>query len=711
MQPFDLSRMSAEDIYRESEKYNAKIDLQMVRQLITAYTLSSAQLKPKYLNMLKMMFDRITHIALKTDKPFLKIPEKSVGSLQIGKFMQGGETFTECLLEPDQLIQTVIVGSPNRGKTKLMFGICKQIDLLNQRRSPEKRIGILCFDNKRQDFRNLDIPMVALRIPHDISINILEPPPECDTRRWFSEISQLLMSIWGIYFASRNFLLSVINDLYESKSKIPTLLEVYEAIKDKQETQKRFSPRRLDIQDVNLDRLQNALMEFGASFATKRKSFPFWEFIKNRIHLVIESDLSNDSYALLVGWALLYAYRYNKSNNIRGNISNGGILFVIDEAYTLWEASRDFSESRRELGANFVSQSPLYVRDFSIAICAASQRPLSPDYMGASNLKIVSYLGDYNDARYIASSLGDPELVEVIARLGIGEWIVKIGDQQPALLKTEDYPTGRISDEELEQRMQPFLEYVKNYCSEPEETEEVKEQKQHEKLSPEAKAMIMHVYDHPLTKLTNRYEDLKLTGAKAQQIITELKEKGYAETIQEAIDNPHKSTYLILKEPALTWLKSQGKDVSYLLRIGRVSFTHAFYAMVLSRTLRNLGWKVTNEQSVGNKFVDVYAENKDKKIAYEIAISPSVDAARVKSALDMVDEYIFLCKDMLIINSIENQLKELVSDKIKYYIASNYILDLKKAVLDHYTQNNQNNENKPENGDSSSNEERTRSDS
>ncbi len=711
MQIFDLSRMSAEDIYREAEKYNARIDLQIVRQLIIAYTLSSAQLKPKYLNMLKMMFDKMTHVALKTDKPFLKIPEKSVGSLRIGKYMQGGETFSDCLLEGDQLIQTVIVGSPNRGKTKLMFGICKQIDLLNQNRSMEKRIGIISFDNKRQDFRNLDIPMVVLRIPQDISINILEPPPGCDTRRWFSEISQLLMSIWGVYFASRNFLLHIINDLYTAKNRIPTLLEVYETIKDLQETQKRFSPRRLDIQDVNLDRLQNALMEFGESF-TKRKSFPFWEFIKNRIHLIIESDLSNDSYAQLVGWALLYTYRFNKSNNIRGNISNGGTLFMIDEASTLWEISRDFSESRRELGANFVSQSPLYVRDFSIAICSASQRPLSPDYLGASNLKIVSYLGDYNDAHYIASSLGDPELVEVIARLGIGEWIIKIGDQQPALLKTEDYPTGRISDEELEQRMQPFLEYVRNYCKEPEETEEVKEQKQHEKLSQEAKSMILHVYEHPLTKLTNRYEDLKLTGAKAQQIIGELREKGYAETIQEAIDNPHKSTYLVLKQPALEWLKSQGKDVSYLLRIGRVSFTHAFYAMVLSRTLRNLGLKVINEQSVGNKFVDVYAENKEgKKVAYEIAISPSVDASRVKSALEIVDEYIFLCKDMLIINSIENQLKELTSDKIKYYIASNYILDLKKAVLDYYRENKQNNENKQENNDSTSNEQRTRSDS
>ena len=253
---------------------------------------------------------------------------------------------------------------------------------------------------------------------------------------------------------------------------------------------------------------------------------------------------------------------------------------------------------------------------------------------------------------------------------------------------------------------------MKNYCKEPEEAKEVKEQKPHERLSQEAKSMILHVFEHPLTKLTNRYEELKLTGAKAQQIIAELREKEYAETIQEAIDNPHKSTYLILKQPALDWLKSQGKDISYLLRIGRISFAHAFYAMVLSRTLRNLGFKVTNEHPVANKFVDVYAENKEgKKIAYEVAISPSVDAARVKSALNIVDEYIFLCKDMMIINSIESQLKELSSDKIKYYIASNYILDLKKAMLVYYTQNNQNNENKPENGDSSSNEERTRSDS
>jgi len=694
--------MDVEEVYREFEPYNGTVNLQMVKKVITAYTLSSQHLKDRYLMMLEMLHSRMKLSALRTDKPFLKLPTESKGQINIGKFAQGCRSFADCLLNPDQLIQTCIVSAPNKGKTRLLFRFCKEIETYNLTQPEEKRIGIIILDRK-QDFRNIDIDKVVLTLD-DLFINIFDPPPACDARKWLSDISQLLMSVWGFFYASRNYFMNISNNLYESKHKVPTLFEVYEAIKDEQASARRLSGRRMEIQEVNLDRIENILQEFGKC-CVARKSFPLWQFIDSTIPLVIEADVSNDSFALLLGWLLLYIYRYRKSNDIRGNISEGGTVVICDEAYLLWEAAKDYSESRRELGANFISQAPLYIRDFRTAIVAASQRPLSPDFMTATNLKIVGYVGDYDDAKYLANSLGDPDLVDVIPTLDVGEFIIKIGDRDPALLRTEDYPVQRIDDLTLKEMMKPFVEYVRDCCREEEQQKESEPQRKQARLSDDAKNLLLDVCAYPESTISARYYRLNLKGRSAQEVVSELLESGYAELVVENIENNKPAKYLVPTLSGLECLKSCGRSVEHLQHIGKVSPLHALYQNMLLTYLKRLGWKVKHDYQLTDKFVDIYAEDDKRRVAFEIALNPAIDANRVVSALSKVDEYVFLCKDVVTANTLESQLKN-QSDKIKYFIATNFITDLKKATLDIYQYNIENNQNnqKKQNSDSNNRE-------
>ncbi|QLH08584.1 hypothetical protein [Candidatus Nitrosotenuis sp. DW1] len=626
------------------------------------------------------------------------------GRIKIGKIMVGDTPTGDCLIDLNDLIQTAIIAAPNKGKTRLIFNLIREILKLND---DANKTSIIFLDRK-QDGRRAGKEFVVLST-ENIFINLFDAPPGCDPRKWMSDVCQLLMSVWQYYQRSRNTLMKVVYNLYETKKKPPMLLEVYEAMKEEDASNRRMSSRKLEVNEVNEDRIENSILEFGTCFS-RRRTFPLSEFLDKGVPLVIEADVSNDSFALLLGWLLLYIYRYRKSNNMRGNVSENGTILMCDEAYLLWQKAREFSESRRETGASFTDVSALYVRDFRMAIVAASQSVLSADYMASTNLKCVGYCADYQDAKYLANSLGDPELVSVITKLKVGQFIIKIGDKKPALLQTEDYPLQSVSDSDLKERMKPFVDYISEYCKEEEE-EEPQEIRERVRLSRDAKKILFDVVNYPDSTISVRYGRLGLKGKKAQETVEEVVTSKYAETVEEAIEGSKSAKYLVLTQPAIEWLKTQNVDVSHIQHIGKTSPLHALYQNILQAYLKRLGWSVRHDFAVGDKFVDVYAE-KDKRVAFEVAVSDAVNKDRVVSALDLVEEYIFLCRDLAVINSIRAQMS-IQSEKVKYFVANQYLIRLKKDVLaysNYKNENNQNTQNKQNSDPDNAEQEKNRRD-
>lgn len=680
--------LNPQQIHEVFDPFNGIVDYNTVDKYARGIAFATEQGKLFFARNLNILYSKLMMLAANTEKPFLPIPKKSEGRIRIGKYVQGSLQFSDCMINPDDLIQSAIIAAPNKGKTRLIFTLIREIMKMSEQ--SDKKTSVVMVD-KKQDGRNMGPDVIVLSI-EDLGINLFDAPPSCDQRKWISDVCQLLMSIWQYFQRSRNTLMKTVYNLYESKQKVPTMLEIYEAFYEEELNNRRISSTKLEVNAVNQDRVENALKEFGKCFVT-RKTFPLYEFLDAGIPLVIEADVSNDSFALLLGWLLLYIYRYRKSNNIRGNLSEGGTVVVCDEAYLIWESSRDYSESRRELGANFISTAPMFIRDFRTAIVAASQRPISPDYMATTNLKIVGYCGDYDDARYLAGSLGDPSLVDVIAKLGVGQFIIKIGDQKPALLQTENFPLEKVDDAELKERMKPFIDYIREYCKEEETEDQSNDTRQTVRLSKDAKRLLVDVLAHPESTVSTRYFRLELKGKKAQDIVEEILSSKYANLVVEPIESTKAAKYLVLTQQAIEWLKSEKLDVRLVQHIGNVSPLHALYQNILQIYLMRSGWNVRHDHPLGNKFLDVYAEKEDSKVGFEIAINSAVDVSRTASALASVTEYLFLCRDMATVNSIRSQLTTIQNEKIRYLIASQYIMRLKKGILDYYTYNTENTQN------------------
>lgn len=676
------------DVKDKSSKI-PKPEKNLVTSLLTVLPYLEGQERKELMQEINSIVDPVyTNQILNSKNPLLdNICDDLDGEITLGNIFVGDYLAGKCKIKINDLIQSALIAAPNKGKTRLLFTLIREIIRLNE--ASENKISIISLDRKK-DFRNAGPEYVVLSLD-DLGINFFDPPPGCEPRKWLSEISQLLMSRWGFYYRSRNYFLSVANNLYESKQKPPTLLEIGESMKEEYATSRRSSPRKLEVVEVNLDRIENTITEFGRCIAT-RKTFSLYEFIDSGIPLVIEADVSNDCFGLLLGWLLLYIYRYRKANDLRGNLSEGGTVVICDEAYLLWEIARDYSESRRELGADFVSTAPLFIRDFRTAIVAASQRPLSADFMATTNLKIVGYCGDYDDAKYLASSLGDPDLVDMIPKLKPRQYIVKIGDKKPALLQTTDYELQKVDDAELKERMKPFVEYIHEFCKEEEPDEQTVETSKHVKISDDAKKILFDVLAFPESTISTRYSRLNFKGRRAQQVVEEILNSKYADLVVESIEGSKAAKYLVLTQQAIDWMRSQGKDVTQIQHIGRVSAAHALYQNIIQVYLKKSGWNVFHDYFIKNKCVDVYAEKYGQKTAYEIALNYIVDTERVVSSLAEVDEYIFLCKDMAIANTIRSQIT-IQNSKIKYFVASQYLTGLKKDILDYYSYNTQNNSN------------------
>lgn len=503
---------SVEDIVKRFRRFNMSVKIDLIRKAAKAMAAArSEESKKTFRNIIKQFEVRTELLRLKTDKPFIEVPEESAaGDIVLGSFMQGGEVYHECRVAINDLIMSCVNAAPNKGKTNLLFHICREIDEYNKR-NPERKICLIVLDRKK-DFRNLPIPAAVLDI-QDVRINFFDAPPNSDSERWISDISNALMHAWGWMFASRNYFMHKVYELWQH-GRTPTLYEVFEEIRKDKEAPGRITNRQMEIQEVNLDRIQAALREFGKCLSARR-TFQLHEFIESGTPLVIEADVSPDSYAILFSWLLLYIYRLNKDNDVRGNLSNGGVMIVADESYLLWEIAKDHSEARRELGANFISLAPLYLRDFRTCIIAASQRPLSPDYMSAANTRIVGYTGDYKDAQYCANSLGDPDLLQTIMKLGVGEFLIKIGERDAALVKVPHVPFERISDEAIAAMMKPYREAIIEYCREEQEKE--KKEEPRFRISEETKALLRNVCDYPDATISFRYEKLGWKTSAAQQ--------------------------------------------------------------------------------------------------------------------------------------------------------------------------------------------------
>lgn len=659
------------------------VDLNMIKYLVMVAETGPEGAKDNAVNMLKQFKSLCLRSQNITEKPFLKVPDRRDGEILLGHYFQGNGVYDECRINFNELPQTAVIAGIGKGKTRFLFNLVKQINIASG-----NKVSVIILD-KKKDFRNLDVGQIVFDI-NELRINIFDPPPGVGFNEWLSELADLVMSIGRYYYASRNQYVMTVNQLYESTQKVPTFFEVHNELKGQYLYDKKMSYRKTEILEVLMDRASSTARQVGECFST-RKTFPLNKMLEEHYNIVIEADVSSDVYALLLGWLMLYIYHYNKAHDIRGNISkDSGTVIVADEAYWIWEPALDMADQRKETGGNFINRAPLLLRDFQIAIIAASQRPMSSDIMSSSNIKISGNVGDYRDASALANNMGNPQLVSILPKLGLQEFMIKRGDDRAALLKSMDFDFRRIPDEEVKPRMRPFVNHVQDWCKEDEEAKPEIDKQKHIRLSDKAKEVMFNILEHPDANATFLYKLAKLSNDKAQSVVQELEDAGYIKVVKLAIRNRRRN-YQVLLTAGIEFLRNQGRNVGHVDFQGNQTAEHRLIQTLVSSGLRKQGYNVFHDHKVGEKIVDVFCDG----IAYEVALDSAVDAERVRSALaGGVKRFVFLCADTDVMAQMTRKVQP--GPAVEFKIATDFVETLLFPLLDYSKENQDNDENHTE---------------
>lgn len=662
-----FERMNPQQIREAFKPFNGTVDANLVNKLSRGIVFASDHSKPMFSKNLNALYAKATLQTALTETPFLPLPENIKGDIVLGTLVQGNKDFGVCRLPISELVHCFITGFSGTGKSTLVWSILKQL--------LEKKSRLLVFDRKR-DIRNIttSVPMVILNA-NDLRINIFDPPTSnINPRAWISKVCDLF-TIFGLYYSSRNYIKEFVITLLEETKQTPTIFDVYYSIKSKTER----GQTRANYHDASLNKIQNIVEELGPFFSCK-KSFPLEQLLD--IPIAIEVDqLSMQSERFLVAFFLLAIIEMRKAKSIRGNpaIDEDSIFVFIDEAANLWNPQLDSSERVQEMSFDILQEIPLIARDFKVCLFFSSQRPLSKNIMANVRTKLLSNMPDAEDAWYMANSIGTKP--DIFQKLGVGEFLVKTGKTDPFLIRTEKIERQILDDKSFDEMKKPFAEHIMLNCTPLTEQMTIEKSEDVTRLDSDSKKFLINVVNYPSLTVTQRYDELFLKGRYAQDLKQSLIERRMIEEIFLAIGSSKQSTFLVPTQKTIDYLDSIGISARFYKHIGKTSPMHQLIQAMIIEYFTDKNCIVQNDCQIGQKFVDVYIES-NKKVAFEVAVNPAIEAERVSSALDFVDHFVILAADLMILKSIENSLKSLKSEKIKIFLASFFLAGLKKGTLD-----------------------------
>lgn len=662
-----LESGNIENIVHEFRRFNGIIPETLVKKLAKGMAFSSDRSKPIFARNLNILYAKAMQQMSRTETPFLPLPKNNSGDLVLGELIQGDREYGDCYLPISKMTHTFIGGASGTGKSNLQWTIIKQL--------VDNNCKILAFDRKL-DMRNIasTVPLVILNA-NDLRINIFEPPSEkINIRTWISKVCDLF-TIWGIYYSSRNYIKEHIISVLES-GRTPTIYDVYYSMKSKIEK----GSTRTNYHDTSLNKIENIVEELSTFFSC-RKSFPMRELLSTP--LVIEVDtLSMQSERFLIAYFLLSIIEMRRAESVRGNpeLDEESLFVFVDEAASLWNPQLDFSERSQELSFDMLQEIPLIARDFKICLFFSSQRPLSKNVMANARTKILSSMPDAEDAWYMANSVGVKP--EVFQTLDTGQFLVKSGKSEPFLIRTEKIERQVVGKEDFEIIKKPFADHILNNCTPLIESVHQEKVEETSRLDSSSKKFLINIAKYPSLTVTQRYDVLSLKGRYAQDLKQSLIDHKMIEEIFLAIGSSKQSTFLVPTQKAIEYLESLGESVTFYKHIGKTSALHNLLQAMVIEYFTSKGCTVKNDFQIGEKFVDIFVESQNKKVVIEVAVSPSIDADRVVTALDLVDEFVILVIDVMTLKSIESQLKTIQSEKIKLILATNFLAGLKKGTLD-----------------------------
>jgi hypothetical protein len=630
------------------------------------------------------LIETFSNHLLLSKKPVLECPSKSesAGDIKIGKIFQGEKELWDFAIPSNELNQghILVASRSGHGKTTLLMSFVKQL--------LDANIPFLITDYKR-DFRSLTTlyPQLFVLSKKNLKVNMLRPPPGVLIEEWKQIFMNIFGHVEGVWSGSTQFLLQYLDRVYAEKGEKATMNDLLEKLEMDAPNLRRMQ----DYWSAVYTRIYGLHSKLG-SMLECREGLDIEQLLGKPVVLELDSFGGYEDQSLLVLFFFYWIYSYRKVRRHRGLARH---WIIIDEAKRVFPASEQYSSTTREY--SHISPSDLIVdeiRDFSEILLAADNEvtKLSNSIISQSYVKIVGNVSGRDlDVISEALNLSDDER-DCIPQLERGEWIVKLASRytKPFTIKTEDFPVEKnVSDEELEQRMQPLLpelvvkptgdeKAVRERDGVSQNSIEMTEPKiTFPTISEETWKLLLDVNKHPFKGIAGRYKSLNLSGRKATQAKTELIEKGLARELSVVLGNHRPVKFLVLTGMAINWLESVGHDVK-LWKHTQGKFKHQLYTVLIAYTFRRAGFQTYIEKVLKNgRRVDVLTILNDKKVAVEVEIGLSINVDNELRALEEVDKLVLITDEETTLQMLRSTVGNTMPEKVQAFLISDYLRYLK----------------------------------
>jgi len=237
---------------------------------------------------------------------------------------------------------------------------------------------------------------------------------------------------------------------------------------------------------------------------------------------------------------------------------------------------------------------------------------------------------------------------DAITKLERGEWIVKLAGRftKPFMIKSDGFPVDKsVSDEEISEKMKPILHSLRKVREnkDPERRDE-----ELQPISDDALRLLLNVNTHPFTGIATRIKELAIPASRLERAKKELISRKFVAQMEIPLTGRRPTSFLVLGDLGLEYLESKGKDTSLWRHVGHVGFEHVLYQVLIRWQIQKLGYTGHIEYRIGNRRIDVLAENGETRIGFEVELNPSPEIRGKLNGIEALTElYIVTRKDLL----------------------------------------------------------------
>ncbi len=548
-------------------------------------------------------------------------------------------------LNYQQLLQhTAILGRSGAGKTNVVMNLFKQL--------VDKRMPVLFFDWKKNG-RDI-LPYLKTRqkanvytVGRSVSpfpFNPFSPPPGIEPSIYLQHLVDVLANAYTLGDGARSLIQKAMVWAYDKYGKVISIDQVIEGIdhavkkvgnKTKSYSWKATALRALE--ELKLSKLAGGTVKDQVSF-TKQ--------LVNGVNIVELDSISQSARKFIVPLLFSWAYQVKFADSSREKLS---LVLILEEAHNVLHRSKSTNESLTE---TLLRQ----CRELGIGVVLVDQQPsqLPSSALGNIHTSICLNLKDTSDISKAAGlSLLDDTEKHYLSQLEIGTGIVKLQNSWPnPFLVAFDHlklTKGQVTDDVVVRHMsgnlagsgqgRPILPNSGRFCG-------VGGRIPSNNPDDVIISLVQDILLHPDDGVKVRYKRLGISVWKGNEIKDELLALGWVsqrivndgntrKTILHLTDKGRQNfgiqkvglprTNGITRHDKKGWI-DVGLVIDYASRdkndipqeIRNESLEHYYYKHRYANRLRELGYTVEIEATLGSGVADVFAHKAGQTLIFEI---------------------------------------------------------------------------------------------